>query len=100
MGFKDVKRKVIESLNDGSFSHEARNEIDVKNVLSTGAISKDDVAKILGRSSGSDYKTSPHHLDSTIDVHIVKTLFEGKIWYIKWYFLDPSCVFISVHLSV
>lgn len=56
-----------------------------------------EVASILGRSRGNEHATSPHHFDDSIEVHIVKTLHAGQGWYIKWYFLEPDSVFISVH---
>lgn len=99
MGFKEAKHKVIESLDNGSFSHEERNNIDVKNLLATGEVSKETIRYILKRSSGNDYSTSPHDYDSSVDVHLVKTTMAKKNWYIKWYIREPNCVFISVHLS-
>jgi hypothetical protein len=97
MGFKDAKRQVIECLNDGLVSHEQRNDIDVKNLLAMGQVSLDEVAEIIGRSRGDSYSSSPHHFDSSIEVHIVKTRRAGQDWYIKWYFVEPNSVFISVH---
>ena len=38
MGFKDVKEKVIASLLADDYSHEARQDIDEKNLLSVGKI--------------------------------------------------------------
>jgi hypothetical protein len=97
MGFKEAKSKVIACLNTGQISHEVRNEIDTKNLLSTGVVSASEVAKIIGRSRGDCYSSSPHHFDDTIDVHLIKTPVSGKIWYIKWYFAEPNSMFISVH---
>ena len=98
MGFRDAKRQLIECLLDGKIGHELeRSEIDVKNLLVTGAASADDVAEVIRRCRGNEYECSPHHLDETIDVHIVKTSHGGRSWYIKWYFLYPNAVFISVH---
>lgn len=97
MGFKDVKNKVITCLKAGHVFHDARNDIDIKNLLATGVVSADDVALIISRSSGNTYSSSPHHFDSNIDVHIVKTQYAGFRWYIKWYFVEPNTVFISVH---
>jgi hypothetical protein len=99
MGYREAKHKVIESLNNGSFSHQERNNIDVKNVLATGDVSKETIVDILKRSSGSDYKTSKHDFDSSVDVHIVVTTMAKEKWYIKWYIVEPDCVFISVHIS-
>jgi hypothetical protein len=46
---------------------------------------------------GTDYQCSPHHLVADLDVHIIKTAHRVINWYIKWYFVEPNCVFISVH---
>lgn len=97
MNFKEAKQKVIESLVKGDFSHEVRNNIDVKNLLSTGDVSKDEVAEIIGRSRGNQYSSSPHHYDDSVPVHVLVTHKSGKDWYIKWYFKNPDSVFISVH---
>ncbi len=97
MGFKEVKSKVIYCLNNGYVLHEERNNIDVKNLLSTGVVSLSDVATIIGRSSGNAYTCSPHHFNKEIIVHLIKTTYLGESWYIKWYFIEPDCVFISVH---
>ncbi|MFT4925499.1 MAG: hypothetical protein ACI8WB_001592 [Phenylobacterium sp.] len=97
MGFKAVKDKVINCLKTGNIYHEIRHDVDIKNVLSTGVVTADEVAAIIGRSRGDSYSSSPHHLDCNIDVHIVKTKFAGFNWYIKWYFLEPDAIFISVH---
>jgi hypothetical protein len=97
MGFTEVKSKVIHCLNSGLVLHEERNGIDTKNLLSTGAVSVSEVTNIIGRARGNDYFCSPHHFDENIDVHIIKTTLSGRSWYIKWYFVEPDCVFISVH---
>jgi len=97
MGFKEEKSRVIECLNSGHVLHEARDNIDVKNLLSTGAVSISDIASIIGGSRGNTYSRSPHHFDAKIDVHVIKTTHSGQNWYIKWYFVEPDCVFISVH---
>jgi hypothetical protein len=97
MGFREVKSKVIECLDNGDVLHEERDDIDVKNLLSTGAISLSEVMTIIGRARGNTYSSSSHHYDAKIDVHVIKTTHSGQHWYIKWYFTEPDCVFISVH---
>jgi len=97
MGFIKVKSKVIDCLNSGNVLHEQRGNIDTKNLLSTGVISINDVTNIIGRARGNSYSCSTHHFDSSIDVHVIKTVYLGISWYVKWYFIDPDCVFISVH---
>lgn len=97
MGFREVKAHVIDCLNNGYVLHEERGNIDIKNLLSIGVVSLNDVASIIGSSRGDSYFCSSHHLDSSINVHIIKSRYAGKNWYIKWYFVEPDCVFISVH---
>lgn len=97
VGFKETKSHVIECLNGGYVLHEERDNIDVKNLLSTGVVSLSDVASIIGRARGNNYSCSPHYLDANIDVHVIKSKYAGRSWYIKWYFVEPDCVFISVH---
>lgn len=100
MGFKDAKKQVIECLKAGNVRHESRNDIDTKNLLATGEVEADEVAAILGRAKGGEYQSSPHHACSSIAVHIVKTKHAGRYWYIKWYFIDPNSVFISIHDAI
>ena len=97
MGFKAVKAKILDCLARGDISHEQRGDIDIKNLLAIGQVSASEVAEILGRARGDSYSSSPHHLVTSIDVHVVKTRHAGQDWYIKWYFVDPDSVFISVH---
>lgn len=93
MGFKDIKQTVITALRSGTFQHEARSDINVKNLLATGQVSASSIEQLLKNCTSSHLSTSPHHLDSNIDVHVVAK--DG--WYIKFYFLDPDTMFISVH---
>jgi hypothetical protein len=95
--FKDVKKQLIQCLADGSVLHEARSDIDIKNLLTVGAVSTEKVTQILKQSRGTEYETSPHHMGQGVDVHVVKTHYESEEWYIKWYFVEPDVVFISVH---
>ncbi len=97
MGFKGAKAKILDCLKRGYVSHEQRGDIDIKNLLATGQVSLDDVAEVIARARGNTYSSSPHHFDASIEVHIVNTTRAGQDWYIKWYFVDPNSVFISVH---
>lgn len=97
MGYKDVKARVLACLSAGDISHQTRAGIDIKNLLATGQVLPDEVAEVIGRSRGADYRCSPHHSVSEIDVHIIRTQHKGIDWYIKWYFVEPTSIFISVH---
>ena len=97
MGFKKIKAEVIDCLNAGKVRHEERDNIEVKNLLAIGEVTVAQVAMIIARARGGDYECSPHHFDQKIDVHTIKTINGGKAWYIKWYFLEPNTIFISVH---
>ncbi|PWC13086.1 hypothetical protein B4923_07580 [Brenneria roseae subsp. americana] len=97
MGFRDAKKQVIGCLRTGNVLHEARGSISAKNLLATGQVTLEDVIDIINRTDGSSYTCSPHHFASHIDVHIIRVNHRCIPWYIKWYFTEPNCVFISVH---
>ncbi|MCK0154930.1 hypothetical protein MWU49_14535 [Alcanivorax sp. S6407] len=97
MGFRKAKSQAIACLGSGAIIHEQRGDIDIKNLLATGEISPADVAAIIGRARGSEYTCSPHHQVPEVDVHIITCRHARQDWYIKWYFLEPDCIFISVH---
>lgn len=93
-GFKAAKHKVIRALRDGNFQHEAdRKGVDTKNLLLTGMVSASDICAILEKAQGTDHRMSPHHQAPEITVHVIRR--EG--WYVKFYFIDPDTIFISVH---
>jgi hypothetical protein len=97
IGFSTAKRLVLQCLNNGDYQHEQRCDINVKNLLATGDIDEESIAKAIRSSKGTDHKSSPHHQDSETEVHIIK----NNGWYIKFYFAkinpDNLTVFISVH---
>ncbi|MCG8609430.1 MAG: hypothetical protein MI864_02745 [Pseudomonadales bacterium] len=95
--FNEVKKQVLECLYEGCVLHESRSDIDIKNLLEVGVVSVEEVAEIIRRSRGNEYESSPHHMDNNIDVHVIKTRYQSAQWYIKWYFIEPDAVFISVH---
>ena len=98
MGYRQAKKQVLECLINGRVEHELdRGEIDIKNLLSTGVVTAAQVADAIGRSSGTEYECRRHHLNEMIEVHIIKTQHGDRFWYIKWYFISPNVVFISVH---
>ena len=84
---------MLECLSEGHFQHEQRDNIDVKNLMATGLITTREVFDLLKKARGNDHTESPHHSHQTITVNVVKI----RNWYIKWYFLEPDVVFISVH---
>lgn len=93
-GFTTVKQKVIAALLDGTYQHETgRSNIDTKNLLLMGQVTAGFVCDLMKRSRGQDHSSSPHHQVGSIEVHVIRR--EG--WYVKFYFVDPITVFISVH---
>lgn len=92
-GFNAVKRAVIAALQEGNYQHEARASIDVKNLLATGEVSAEEVLGVIRRCNGSHHTCSPHHRFPAIPCHLIK----AQGWYVKFYFLDPHTVFVSVH---
>jgi len=98
MGFRKAKKQLIECLENEQIQHVMdRSNIDIKNRLVTGEVSAKQLANIVGRARGSNYESRPHHFDASIDVHIIAIKHDGVRWYIKWFYLEPDVVFISVH---
>lgn len=94
LGFNDAKKKVITALVNGTYLHEAdRSNVNTKNLLLTGQVSASTVCDVLKRSQGQNHSSSAHHQAASIQVHVIRR--DG--WYIKFYFVDPNTVFISVH---
>ena len=75
LGFTEAKRRVIAALDSGRYQHAARNEIETKNQLQTGQISASSLRSVLIRSKGQHHFSSPHHVASNIEVHVIK--FDG-----------------------
>jgi hypothetical protein len=99
LGLKEVRRQVIEKLNQNQVQHETNRSgnIDEKNYLVTGKISVAEVVELINATKGSQYTTSKHHAVNTIEVHILKPVKAGVEWYIKCYVIEPDVWFISVH---
>ena len=95
MNFTDVKSRLLQALKTGDFEHEARRNITAKNKLQTGECTTEDVIKLVERCRGNSHSQSEHDQVSGIMVHVIK----AQSWYIKFYFLEPSVMFISVHLQ-
>lgn len=93
MGWKTVRAKVLRALASGAFLNEVRDGIDVKNLLATGEVTAGEVSRIIARCNGTHHSSSPHHRDASVEVHVLRR--DG--WYIKFYFVEPDTVFISVH---
>ena len=92
-GFKEAKKKVIESLEQSSFQHETRKDVNTKNLLATGDVTPNEVINIIKKCSGNNHSILVHHQLNNVIVHLIKK----NGWYIKFYFIDPDTVFISVH---
>ena len=106
MGFRYARDAAIAALLGGQVQHEARDDIDDKTLLATGAVTSEGVVRLLRACRGTQYSCSPHHqLVKNVEVHEFKPI--GSLepggpklkWYIKLYFLDPDTWFISVHHS-
>ncbi|CAN7209298.1 hypothetical protein [Rhizobium sp. LjRoot254] len=92
-GFKEARLKVLKALAEGNFQHAERKAIDVKNLLQLGHVSVEEVAAVIQRCNGTHHSCSPHHSAPQVMVHVLKR--DG--WYIKFYFVDPHTMFVSVH---
>lgn len=99
MGLTEVRARIVKKLRDGRILHDTTRSgtIDEKNLLLVGKVTVEEVIEVINSAKGSDYSTSKHHLDPSIDVHVFKLKKKGVNWYIKCYMLEPDVWFISVH---
>ena len=95
LGFREVKRRVLEALRTRDYSFEDRADADTKILLDSGGMTADRLYSILRSCRGEDHSVSPHHALPSVPVHVLKK--DG--WYVKFYFVEgiPSTMFISVH---
>ena len=100
MSLRAARAALIRALEDGAFQHEARDVLSEKNLLAVGEVTEADVIRMLRRTRGEQYSSSPHDWDPQTLVHVFKPEAGKQKWYVKAYFLDPPdrcAVFISVH---
>lgn len=97
MGFREIKQQVVRCMQAGAYLHETRRDINAKNYLANGRVNREWVTELLNHTRGDGWRCSPHHQHSDIDVHVFKTWRNGTHWYVKFYFVEPHTVFISVH---
>jgi hypothetical protein len=101
VGLRDVKAQAINCLDNGQVQHETgrSGDIDKKNLLVTAQVTLDEVKDLINSTKGTQHKASAHHVEKHVEVHTLKPVKNGTEWYIKFYFLEPDIIFISVHLS-
>lgn len=99
MGFKEIRDAAIKALQEGRVQAEERADMTEKNLLKTGEVSAEEVIKMLKQTRGNQHEVSPHHVVPDIEVHVCKPKVDNEFWYIKFYFIEPDCTFISVHKS-
>ena len=102
MGFNDLKKTLISCLKSGHWEIEDRANINEKNLLYTGAVTAEEVIEMVKCCTGDCHtksKLSRTISGQTPDVHILKPLGDYKGWYIKFYFIDPNAIIVSVHES-
>lgn len=93
IGFTEAKQLLIRALSEGRFLHEGRDQIETKNLLLMGQVTTEELLAVVRRCAGQHHSRSPHHAEPSVDVHILRR--DG--WYVKFYFVDPDTIFISVH---
>jgi hypothetical protein len=97
MGFVAARSLLIDALESGRFQHEARRDMESKNLLAVGEVSAEFVIGLLRVCRGNQYRASPYHFDQAITCHEFKPVAARQGWYVKAYFLSSDAVFISVH---
>ncbi len=97
MGFKEIRAILIRCLKNGQYDHEIRGDMEIKNCLFNGNITVNEVIDMALVCTGNDYEQGKHHAKPSLVIHILKPKGKYKGWYIKFHYLDPETIFLSVH---
>jgi len=96
MAFNEIKSKAIDCIKSGRVRHTVRDIS--KNMFASGEITPDEMVKIIGSCRGDCHTAGKHHFLDT-EVHILKPKGKYDGLYIKFFFVEPDIMFISVHDS-
>lgn len=97
--FLRLKEKAIDCLLHGAIAHFERKKTNVKNDLLTEKVSTEFVITLFEEAKIEQYERRVHYRDPQLVIHVLKPVFEGTIWYLKFFIVDPNLIFISVHKS-
>jgi hypothetical protein len=95
MSFSLVRRSLCRALRTGAYGHVPRGEIEAKNWLSTGRVSRQEVVELLLACTPANYRLSDHHGIPRIKVHeftVNATVADHTRWYLKFFFQPSSPV--------
>ena len=67
-----------------------------KNLFADGQMSADELIKIISYCNGDCLEIGRHH-NYDVELYIMKPIGKYDGYYIKYYFVEPNTVFISVH---
>jgi len=96
MPFKEIRCKAIECIKNGHVRHIERDIS--KNMFAGGDFTPEEMISIIGACRGDCYSSAKHHF-LEVDVHILKPQGRYDGLYIKFFFIEPNILFISVHES-
>jgi hypothetical protein len=97
VGFKEIRAVLILCLQNGQYDHEVRDDMQTKNCLFNGTVTVSQVIDMVLACTGSDHESSPLHANVKVLAHVLKPKGAYLGWYIKFYYVDPNSIFISVH---
>lgn len=84
-----VQPLVCDALAKGAYSHVQRDDMEEKNWLSSGKVTREEVIDLLKSCAERDYTLSDHHQISRIKVHtfvVTKSVAGSPRWYLKFFF--------------
>ena len=96
LGFKEIKERAIKCIKCGYVRHVERDLN--KNLFAAGDFTSEDMIQIISSSRGDCYQVDKHHFLET-EVHIIKPRGKYGGLYLKFFFIEPDILFISVHQS-
>lgn len=89
MSLAPLVAALCEAIRTGAYSHVPRVDIEAKNWLATGRVTREDVIALLTLCTERDHTVSDHHSLSRIKIHefkIDRQVVGTRPWYLKFYF--------------
>jgi len=96
-GFLAIRKQLLNCLRSGRILHEPRKDRENRNLLFTRVVNVEGVIEMVKSCTGGSLSSTPHHAFPQILAHVLKPSGKFKGWYLKFYFIEPNTIFISVH---
>ncbi len=100
MTFSQAKSRLIADLESGSYRIGLRGDVGEKNLLASGDMTAEDVARLVRACRGNQYQCKAGAAIGGEDLHVFQPVSGPTVWYVKAFFLIDDAGNVSVVVSV